>query len=67
VSNVEGTSDMPECVRKVLEKHSDHIIVPLADFGSADAAAKLRRDIDRECWLALQVRQPTKIIITDVS
>jgi hypothetical protein len=39
----------------------------LFDFGSADAMAKLRRDIDRECWLALRVRQPTKIIITDIS
>lgn len=39
----------------------------LFDFGGADATAKLRRDIDRECWLAVRVRQPTKIIITDIS
>jgi hypothetical protein len=39
----------------------------LFDFGSADAAVKLRRELQRDMLWELQVRPPTKLIITDIA
>lgn len=62
MSEVEGTSDMPECVRKVLEQYQCMLVPPIDEVRT-----QLLREIDRDTRMALQVRLPTKIIITDIA
>jgi hypothetical protein len=39
----------------------------LFDFRSADAAAKLRRELEREFYWSVRITRPPKIIITDIA
>jgi hypothetical protein len=60
VSDVEGTSDMSEYVRKVLEEHQREIVVP-------DRANWYGAKWELAGWPRFIPAQPMKIIITDVS